>query len=87
MENKKFQIYINETYEEERVLVDITNDEFNVILQGGYYHNKINEQIRGFFKGLEYCAIFYNKGEAIYLNPIEHKELFEALEFYDGRED
>ena len=52
---KKLIIYINETFEEEKALVDLAT--MKTLEKGDYYHDKINQTIDGFIEGLEFAGI------------------------------
>lgn len=61
-----FKIYENKEFEEEMALYRADTKE--VIMYGDYYHDKIDKQIEGFFKGLDYVGVSYilsNKREHI----------------------
>lgn len=73
-------LYTNGTYEEELALYDCESD--NVIMSGDWYHDKIDEQFRGFIKCLLYFNIEYHL-DRITLLPTHDR--FKVLNFYDGR--
>ena len=77
----ELKIFSNgELDEEEKVLVKLINDtDFEIILHGDYYHDKIYEKIEGFLEGLSYCGVKYTmkESEVIY----ESDELFSKLKF------
>lgn len=77
---KIFKTYINETFEEERALVEIS-DGNKVILKGDYYHDKIDKLIDGFFKGLDYCGCNYEIQSDESISP--NNNLFDKIGFYD----
>jgi len=53
----KFIIYINKHGEgDEKALYNINDKE--VVMKGDYYHDKIDEKIEGFLKGLEYASMY-----------------------------
>lgn len=66
----------NEEYEDEMALIDTQHD--CIILKGDYYHNKIFEQVEGFFVALDYLNINYELKEEI-VN--KNHELFEFCGF------
>lgn len=47
----------NKNYEEEIMLENVDTGE--VLLMGDYYHDKIDNQIEGFLKGLKYAGKRY----------------------------
>lgn len=51
----KIEILTNPYFEEEKCLVI----DGEVLFQGDYYHNKIDEYIEGFLYGLDYAKIEY----------------------------
>lgn len=80
-----FYVISNETYDEgEYALYDKNAD--TVIMSGDYYHDKIESQIEGFFKALQYLKQPYSKIPFL-LTPEKNIELWNKCEFYDGRED
>lgn len=74
---KKLIIYINETFEEEKALVDLAT--MKILEKGDYYHDKIDVKIEGLLKGFELAGIDYKVDEEI-INP-QHT-MFDKLEFY-----
>lgn len=75
---KKLKVYINETFEEEKALVDLATME--TLEKGDYYHNKIDTRIEGLLKGLQIAGVHYNVTEET-INP-EHP-MFDKLGFYE----
>lgn len=76
----KFKVYINGAYSEvEKALVNVDTNE--VVLSGDYYHDKIDEYIKGFLTGLHYVGIEFHllKPETI---MSEHK-MFKVCNFCD----
>lgn len=53
--------YYNGTYEEEAALYN--EDTKEVITHGDYYHDKIDEYIKGIIRGIKYCNIDVNLQE------------------------
>ena len=79
-EKRKFIVFRNETFEEEKALVEIVGDMRKIIVKGDYYHDKIDEKIEGFFLALDYLDVEYNLEE---LSLSSGTPLFEELEFYN----
>lgn len=81
---EKFIIYINKEFYEEQALVHLEEDgSYNVIMQGDYYHDKIEILIQGFFKGLDFCNKYGNESNYnISTKTINHKDdMFKELCF------
>lgn len=79
---KIFKKYVNRTFAEEMVLVEVLDNKVNkIVMKGDYYHDKIIERIIGFYEGLYYCAIEHKIEETEYINP-NHK-LFKKFNFCD----
>lgn len=70
--------YYNETFEDERALVN--KDTGEILCKGDYYHDKIDEHIEGFIRGLKYCGYEVIMDE-IDINPDD--KLFDKLGFYN----
>jgi hypothetical protein len=79
---KIFKVVINETFEEEKALIEVSDDNA-VIFKGDYYHDKIDKRIDGFFDGLSYCEVKYELQEDEYINP--KNDLFDKLDFYNDK--
>lgn len=89
----KLQIVTNGTYEEEKALIDISNEDIVVIYKGDQYHDKVDEFINGYIYCLEFNKIKHEQVDDIVLLPEERrtyfdevvidKELFELCDFYD----
>jgi DNA-binding LacI/PurR family transcriptional regulator len=75
--------YVNKHYEEERALVDLDSKE--IILQGDYYHDKIDEKIEGYLKALEDHNIYTDEVEREEIGS-KH-EMYEELGFYNEEEE
>ena len=75
---KKLKVYINETFEEEKALVDLATME--TLVKGDYYHDKIDVKVEGLLKGFELAGIDYQVSEEI-INP-KHL-MFDKLGFYE----
>jgi hypothetical protein len=60
---RKFIIERNAHFEEEKRLVEVVGDTKNEIMIGDYYHDKISNQIDGFFIALDYLGIEYEVDE------------------------
>jgi len=74
------KIFINGVYsEEEKALINMDTKE--VILSGDYYHNKIDETINGFLKGLNYVNIKYNLLKTETITP--ENKMFNICNFYE----
>lgn len=74
--------YYNETFEDERALVN--KDTGEILCKGDYYHDKINQYIDGFIHGLRYCEYDVITENTI-INP--KNELFNKLGFYNADAD
>ncbi|AID17869.1 transcriptional regulator [Bacillus phage JBP901] len=76
----KLVIFENATHEEEKALVDLDTGE--EILNGDYYHDKIDYRIEGYLAAL--------KDHGIYTDEVPTEEVgkkheyFAKLRFYDG---
>jgi len=83
----RLQIVINNTFEEEKALINIHTKE--VLAHGDYYHNKIDEYIAGFLNGLSFANVQYELLDSVELTP--DMELFNICSFennnYDDCED
>ena len=55
------EVVINKITEDQRALINVDTNE--IILNGDYYHDKIYDRIEGFFDGLNYGEIHYNRLE------------------------
>ncbi|MEC0031125.1 hypothetical protein CON01_00810 [Bacillus thuringiensis] len=72
----KLVIYVNENFEEEKALFDLEKKE--VLLQGDYYHDKIDAKIEGYLLALDIDS-----------DDIAHEEVdsshehFKLLDFYE----
>lgn len=78
------KVYGNGTYEEEKALVDV--DTGKVLLQGDYYHDKIDYKIDGYLLALFHKGIIeYTELETEWITP-EHG-MFDDLEFYNDDEE
>lgn len=76
----KFKIYVNGAYSEvEKALVNV--DTNKVVLSGDYYHDKIDEYIKGFLMGIHYAGIKFHLLKSEKIMP-GHK-MFVACNFYD----
>lgn len=73
----RLQIAINSTFEEEKALLNLDNKE--VIFRGDYYHDKIDEYIQGFLKGLSYANIQYELLDNAFITP--DMEMFDVCDF------
>lgn|GEM_PF-2409617 len=82
MSKLDLMICINGTFEEEKALINKENDE--ILCKGDYYHDKIDEKIEGFIKGLNYCGYEVIVNEET-INP--DNELFDSLEFWNENYD
>ena len=78
----KLTILTNSTYEEEKGLYD--NYKNILIVKGDYYHDKIDEIIKGIVQGIEYCGIEVNLNK---LTIYPKDELFNKYNFYDNQDD
>lgn len=78
---RKFIIYTNSTFEEEKALVERkeNGEKHIVVMKGDYYHDKIDEKINGFLLGLQYSNIEYELKE---IEVFPNLKLFEELDFY-----
>lgn len=76
-------VYGNETYEEEKALVDVSTGK--VLLQGDWYHDKIDSQIEGYLKALKSYDLYTEDVPTQWIAPSD--PLFNKLNFYDGSED
>ena len=76
----KLRILVNETYDEAKALYNETTNE--ILLTGDSYHDKIDEYIEGFLKGLQYTNTEYElDDEEEYITP--NNELFNKCNFID----
>jgi hypothetical protein len=75
---KTFKRIGNTTLTEEMALVEVSANN-KVILNGDYYHDKIQERIEGFLYALSYYGIEYNIEETEYISP--QNDLFKKLGF------
>ena len=75
---RRFVVYTNNTYEEEKALVEVSGNMKELIIMGDYYHDKIDDRIKGFFEGLDYLNVEYYIEEKN-LNPTD--SLFDTLGF------
>ena len=73
MKTLHFKIYVNDEFDEERALVEVTDNQFKVVQYGDYYHDKIDERIEGFLEGLIYIGdVQYElEDDCVYIN---HKD-------------
>lgn len=72
-------IYVNDTFEEERALVDL--DTGVEILNGDYYHDKIDDRIAGYLSALRDHKIYTDEVPTEYIG--KKHEYFGRLDFYD----
>lgn len=75
---KIFKKYINKTFEDEKALVEITNNN-QIVLIGDCYHDKIYEQIEGFLKALQYLNIEFKVEDTELISP--NNDLFYQIGF------
>lgn len=74
----KLQKVNNGCFEEESALINAETKE--LILKGDYYHDNIDEYIEGFFQGLDYCKIEYERLKDIRIESSD--KMFKELDFY-----
>ena len=74
-------IYINDTFEEEKALLDSNN---KILLMGDYYHNKIDELIKGLILGLQYCG---NEVKVDNIRITPEDLMFDIIGFYNESDD
>ena len=79
----KLIIYGNETYGEEKALVDVSTEK--VLLQGDWYHDNIDAQIKGYLKALKRYDLYTKDVPTQWIDLSD--PLFNKLNFYDGSED
>ena len=73
-------IYVNETFEEEKALVDVS-DGHEVLLKGDGYHDKIDHKIEGYMQALKDQGLYDDDPDREEIGP-DHF-MFSELEFYD----
>jgi hypothetical protein len=78
----KLIIYTNDHFEEEKALFDIENNE--TILKGDYYHDKINEKIKGYLQALREFNIYKDEVDDEWINNEHHH--YNLIGFYDDSE-
>lgn len=69
----KLVIYVNENFEDEKVLFDLENKK--VIMRGDHYHNKINERIEGYLQALTDFNIYKDEVEMYWIDE-SHENYF-----------
>lgn len=75
-------IYRNSIDESQMALVEVLgNGEYEIIMSGDWYHDKISEKIEGFFKALDYFNVQYNRIDDSTLTPED--DLYWDLGFID----
>ncbi|ALO79530.1 hypothetical protein HOBO_123 [Bacillus phage Hobo] len=75
----KLVIFENGTFEEEKALVDL--DTGNAIMNGDYYHDKIDYRIEGYLAALKDHKIYEEEVPTEEIG--KNHEYFSKLNFYD----
>lgn len=73
-------VYGNKTYEEEKALVDVSTGK--VLLQGDWYHDKIDSKIEGYLEALKNYDLYTEDVPTQWIDPSD--SLFNKLNFYEG---
>ena len=74
-----FQKVYNQDYDNEEIaLLNVDTNE--IIIRGDWYHDSIEDYIRGFIEGLEYGGIKVEVKEDFFAQP--NTELFKRCNFY-----
>lgn len=77
------QVLINETWEDERALINIETKQ--ILLNGDSYHNKIDSMIDGYLIALNNSEIQFELLDDILINPNE--DIFKYCDFIDKEGD